>query len=148
MRGFIISFEATRKKEKLKRQKEIEEEIGRIEQTYKSSLQQSDYKKILELKSEYNSILGGEISNLLLKTTHKHFELSDTPQKLLSQQLKGELAKTAIHKIQSKTGQILTDPNDINNRFREFYSDLDTSASTATEADYSVFSLNNYTTVK
>lgn len=122
MRGLIISFETSRKKAKFKRQKEIEQEMMHLEQIHKTSLLQSDYNKILKLKSEYNSILGGEISTLLFKTRQKHFELSDKPQKLLSRQLKSEQSKTAIYKIQSSNGQILTDLQDINNEFKEFYS--------------------------
>ena len=102
IRGYIISFETSKKKAKSKRLKEIEHEMIHLEQIYKTSLQQSDYKKILKLKSEYNSALGGEISSLLLKMRQKHFELSDKPQKLLSRQFKGDQARTAIYKIQSK----------------------------------------------
>lgn len=83
--------------------------------------------------------MGSEIQNLLLKTRQKHFELNDKPYKLLSRQLKGEQAKSAIHRIQSKNGQMLTDQKDINQCFREFYSDLYTSTSTATNRDYSQF---------
>lgn len=54
MRGFIISFETSRKKEKFKRLKEIDQEIANLEQIYKTSLLQSDYNRILKLKSEYN----------------------------------------------------------------------------------------------
>lgn len=82
--------------------------------------------------------MGSEIHNLLLKTRQKHFELNDKPQKLLSRQLKGEQAKSAIYKIQSKNGQILTDQKD-NQCFREFYSNLYASASTATNRDYFQF---------
>lgn len=139
MRGYIISFETYRKREKIKRRKEIEKEITQTEQIHQTSLLQSDYNKILGLKSEYNSLMGSEIQNLLLKTRQKHFELNDKPYKLLSRQLKGEQAKSAIHKIQSKNGQILTDQKDINQCFREFYSDLHTSTSTATKRDYFQF---------
>lgn len=119
MRGFISSLESSRKKAKLKRMKEIEQEITHIEETYNTSLLQSDYNKILKLKSEYYSVLGGEHSSLLLKTI-KHFVLSDKPQKLLSRQLKGELAKTAIHKIQSDDGQIFTDQQTLTISLKNF----------------------------
>ncbi len=79
--------------------KEIEQKIIQMKDAYKTSLLQSDYNKILKLKTECNSFLGGEIGSLLWKTKQKHFELSDEPQKLVSRQLKGELAKTAIYKI-------------------------------------------------
>ena len=67
MRGYVISFETSKKKAKFKKIKEIEQEMINLEQ------HMSDYNKILNLKIEYNSVLGGEISSLLLKTRPKTF---------------------------------------------------------------------------
>lgn len=49
-----------RRKQNLRLQ-EVEKEIIHMEQIYKTSLLQSDYIKILKLKSEYNSVLGGKL---------------------------------------------------------------------------------------
>lgn len=45
----------------------------------------------------------------------------------MAQQLRGLQASRAIHKIKSKSGDIITDPIRINNRFREYYQQLYTS---------------------
>lgn len=136
IRRQIISYEATLKKTKRGRLEEIEKELQTAEQVYRNLLLQSDHNTILKLKYEYNTILGDQIGNLLLKLKRKHFELGDKPQKLLARQLKGEQAKRAIHKIKSKSGEMLTYLKDINNRFREFYSEIYTSKSTATQEDF------------
>lgn len=100
---------------------------------------QTDYNNILKLKYEYNSILGEQIGNTLLKLKPRHFELGDKPQKVLARQLKGEQAKRAIYKIKSVSGLMLTDLKDINREFSEFYSEIYTSKSTATQEDCDQF---------
>lgn len=92
----------------------------------------------MKLKYEYNSILGKRIENLLLKLKQKHFELGDKLETLLARQLRGEQAKHAIHQIKSKTNKIVTSPEEINEAFRDFYSDLYSSKSNASQKDYNI----------
>lgn len=141
MRGYIISYESLKKREKTTKQKDLQKEIKRIEEMHTNSLAKSDYNKILKLKNEYNSIIQEEICDLLIKNKQKHFEISDKPLKLLSRQLKGDQAKTAIYKIRSKTGEICTDMEDINNIFKDFYVELYKS-----NADASLINLNDFFT--
>lgn len=60
----------------------------------------------------------------MFKIRQKHFELGDKPHKSLAQQLRGLQASRAIHKIKSKTGELVIDPKSINDRFREYYAEL------------------------
>lgn len=69
----------------------------------------------------------------------RHFELGDKTHKLLARQLKGEQAKRAIYKIRSGSGGMLTDLKEINERFKEFYSDIYTSKLTTTQEDFDQF---------
>lgn len=133
IRGQIISYEATLKKTKRGRLEETEKELQTAEQVCRNSLLQSDYNTILKLEYEYNTILGEQVGNLLLKLKRRHFELGDKPQKLLARQLKGGQAERAIYKIKSKSGKMLPD---INECFKEFYSETYTSKSTATQEDF------------
>ncbi len=89
MRGHIIAFECSRKKERRKRLSEIESILPSLEQVFRQSKAQSDLTAILKLKYEYNSILSDQVSNLLLKFKQKQFELSDKAESLLARQLKG-----------------------------------------------------------
>lgn len=139
IRGQIISYAATLKRAKRGRLEEIEIEQQIAEQVYRNPLLQSDYNTILKLKYEYNSILGEQIGNMLLKFKRRHFELGDKPQNLVARQLKGEQTKWAIYKIKSKTGSMFTDLKDINERFKEFYTEIYTSKLTATQEDFDQF---------
>ncbi len=114
-----------------------------LEETYRSSLLSTVQNKILKLKYEYNTILNKHVGSLLLKLKQKNFELGDKPvnkpEKLLASQLRGKRAKQAIHKIKSKSGSLLTNPTEINTRFRDFYKELYSSKVKATEADFCEF---------
>ncbi len=124
MRGHIIAFESSRKKERRKRLSEIESILPSLEQVFRQSKAQSDLTAILKLKYEYNSILSDQVSNLLLKLKQKQFELSDKADSLLARQLKGAQASRAIHQIRVRNGDLVTHPKEINDCFAEFYRQL------------------------
>lgn len=53
-----------------------------LESIYQTSKSSEDYNKIVKLKYEYNSILGDQINNLLLRTRQKFFETGNKPDRL------------------------------------------------------------------
>lgn len=121
---------------------DIEKNLPVLKEAYRASLLQSDYNKILKLKYEYNTILSKCVSSLLLKLKGKYFELGDKPEKLLASQLRGEQANQAIHRVKSKSGQLVTNPREINACFRDFYKELYSSKVKATKVDFSNFFAN------
>ena len=123
-RGHIISFENSLRKEKKNSFLEIEKELTQLGTAYKSSANSITLQNILKLKYEYNDIISAQVQDQLFKLKQKQFELGDKPQKLLARQLRGLQASRAIHKIKSKSGEICTDPSDINRHFREYYQQL------------------------
>lgn len=129
--GHIISFESSLKKERRKRLSEIETELSRLELAYRTSSSPSILRDILKLKYEYNTILSSQVCDQLFKIRQKHFELGDKPQ-----QLRGLQASRAIHKIKSKTGEIVIDPKSINDRFRKYYEELYTSKAKGNASDW------------
>ncbi len=139
MRGHIISYESNAKKEREKRLLEIQSVLPILELAYQVSKSSEDYNKIVKLKYEYNCILGGQINNLFLRMRQRCFEMGDKPDKLLARQLKGAQASRSIHSIKSKDGTLLTNPKDINARFKAFYSELYTSSNETTHSDLMVF---------
>ena len=62
-----------------------------------------------------------------MKSRHNVCEFGDKASRLLARQAKQAVASRSITKMQSHTGQILTDHDDINKAFLDFYSDLYTS---------------------
>lgn len=136
IRGHIISFETSMKREKQKQLLEIEKELTQLETIYKSTSDSSSLQNILKLKYEYNSILSDQVGDQLLKLRQKYFEFWDKPQKLLARQLRGLHANRAIHQIRSKTEKMVTDPKGINERFMEYYQQLYTSKAKRNISDW------------
>lgn len=124
------------KKERRTRLLEIETELSQLELSYRASSSPSTLQNILKLKYEYNTILSGQVCDQLFKIRQKHFELGDKPHKLLARQLRGLQANRAIHKISSKSGEIVIDPKGINDCFREYYAQLYTSKAKGDISDW------------
>lgn len=61
IRGEIISFQSRKNKEDKKRLNEIDDQITKLEENYKTNLCSKTLKKIVALRSEYNSILSKTI---------------------------------------------------------------------------------------
>lgn len=139
LRGDIIMYTSRLKKEKEKRLNEINNILPALERAYQTTKSPDDYKQILKLKYEYSGIMTSQINNLLLKLKQKHFETGDKPGKLFAQQLQSTQASRAIYKIRSKSGALLTNPIDINCRFREFYSELYSSKQNIPQSDLNKF---------
>lgn len=76
---------------------------------------------------------------MLLKIKCKQFEMGDKPERLLSRQLRGIQASRAILQIKSGSGELLTNPKEINTRFLEFYKCLFTSKTNVPISDITDF---------
>lgn len=139
IRGHIISYESASKKEKERRLLEIQTILPTLELAYQKSKLSDDYNKIMKLKYEYSCILGGQINNLFLKMRQRHLKMGDKPDRLLARQLKGIQASRSIYSIKSKEGILLTNPKDINARFKDFYNELYSSNNIATHFDRTDF---------
>ena len=139
MRGHFIAYEAKLKKDRQKRLTEITTELSSLEKVYKETASSLTLNNIMKLKFEYNSILSNHVSKMILKMQQKHFELNDKPDSLLARQLKGLQAKRAIHKIKTNTGNVTTDPIEINECFSDFYKELYTSKITSDVSQISDF---------
>lgn len=73
LRGHIISYESSLKKQRGKRLLEIDNNLTRLEDAYRDSTD-LDVNEITALKLEYNSILSNQVSNMLLKVRQKLFD--------------------------------------------------------------------------
>lgn len=92
MRGHIISSKSSKKRELNDRLKDIESVLLSLEEKYSSSLLQSHHKC---------NIPNQQVSKLFLKLSFPGFSPS---QNVSTGQLRGELAKHAVHKIRPKSG--------------------------------------------
>lgn len=87
---------------------------------------------------DYNHELGTKVGNYICRLKHKQLEPGDKADRLLAR-LRGMQADRAIRKIDSSSGQLLTGPKPINQRFFEFYKQLYSSQFNPSDADLKVF---------
>ena len=124
IRGQIIAYTSTLIKEKKARLQDISQQISDIDSKYAQSPTPDLYKDRLRLQTEFDLLTTDEATRLIMKARHNTYEFGDKASRLLAMQARQAAASRSITKIQSHTGEILTDHCDINNTFLRFYSDL------------------------
>ena len=100
--GYIISYQSSCKRARLKRLTDIKAKLLELEESYWITGSEDTLSSILKIKYEYNHILGEQVGNYIRKLKQKHFELSDKADKLLAKQLKGVQAdRASLHPLDS-----------------------------------------------
>lgn len=127
LRGCIISFQSSRKKQNKAKQLELEEQIHQLDMENAQQPSAEKHTKISTLKYKLNELLSDRICRAFIFTKQKHFEFGDKPHKLLARQLRKIENDRTIHKIKSGAGNILTAPKEINETFKQFFKALYTS---------------------
>uniref|UniRef100_A0A9J8CV62 Reverse transcriptase domain-containing protein n=1 Tax=Cyprinus carpio carpio TaxID=630221 RepID=A0A9J8CV62_CYPCA len=124
LRGEIISRSAYIKKVRDRKLCELSRQIGQLDQKYALSPTPLLYKERAFLLSEYNLLSTNHAEHLLLKSRHRFYEFGDKPSKALALQLRLQTARSFIAQIQDTAGNSISDPQEINNQFKLFYSSL------------------------
>lgn len=134
LRGRIISYTSHANKTRRTRQRELEESIFDLDGLLSSSPTADLYKERLMLQTELNLLLTRDAERLLLHSRGAMYEHGDKAGRLLAHQLKARMASNQISQIQDEMGTPTSDPVEINNIFRTYYSRLYTSESSNEEA--------------
>lgn len=82
------------------------------------------FKQRLALQTEFNLLTTKQTENLLNKCRHKTYEHGEKIGKILAHQLRQQQVEQTIPAINTESGLKLTEPLDINQRFKEYYSQL------------------------
>lgn len=93
----------------------------------------------MALQTEFNLSSTKLIENLLNKSRHKSYEHGEKIGKILAHQLRQQSVDQSILEITDENDKKLTDPLEINNRFKEYYSQLYTSESSRNEVLFDSF---------
>ncbi len=139
LRGQIISYSARARKKRLERLKKIENDILQLDGVLAYSSSPDLFRQRLVLQSEFNLLSTKHIENLLIKSRHKIYEHGEKIGKVLAHQLRQQNAERSILTINNDLGIKLTNPVEINQRFREYYSQLYTSESSKDESLFDSF---------
>lgn len=136
LRGQIISYAASVKRERTKRVEEIIKTIGDIDEKNAVAPSADLYKERIALQTEFDSLSSAYIQSLYLKSRMTHYEHGERAGKLLCHQLRQSASNSIIAEVRDSTGNTTSDQMAINNQFKSFYEEL--YSATATDNSNSV----------
>lgn len=124
MRGQIIAYAVNKKRVSRAAQDKLDRQIKQIDSRNAQSPSLDLDKERLKFKTEYDLLTSHYIENLLLKNRSTVYEHGDKAGEILARQLRGARAKQLISGIRSEEGAIITNQQEINDTFKEFYAKL------------------------
>lgn len=149
IRGEIISYSASRNKERKKAQEKLIESIQKTDCQYAKAPTAEVYKEKFSLKTKYDLLSTEKNERDLIFARARFYEHGEKAGRLLAQQLKSKSASRLIPKIRKTSQEITVDPQEINSIFYKYYSDLYSSEFPHDDSFMSTFLANvNLPTVK
>lgn len=133
IRGRIIQRTSYHKKIKTQELLGLENIIKQAETELKQQMTQDGMRKLTKLKYQYHTILSQKVEFNLFRARQTYFESGNKAGKLLARYIKQREMASTIPAVS------LTATVDINQAFKEFYSDLYSSTSTSTEEEIHKF---------
>ncbi|KAG7522338.1 hypothetical protein JOB18_019938 [Solea senegalensis] len=127
IRGDIISYTSRVNKTRKQEQERLLSSIFDIDRQYSASPTPELYKNKLDLQTKYDLLSSEKTERMLLKSRGFVYEHGEKAGRLLARQLKCKSSDQLITQIQKENGELTTDPLEINNTFKAFYSKLYTS---------------------
>lgn len=129
IRGMIISYTSSKTNKFKLKMKELDQKIGRLER--ESLLDNSpNIKQDLKiLKAQYEELSTLKAENSLIRLKQSYYDQGEKPGRLLAWRIKKLDADRAITAIQTQTGTMTTNPQEINYTFCTYYKTLYSSES-------------------
>lgn len=139
IRGQIISHTSYISKQWMSKLLKLSSDILSLDKKYADSPDPQLYKKRLALHTKFNPCPLIKLSSYFARQNKTEF--GEKPSKLLALQLRQQKAQNLIFQINSPTGDILTNPTDINSCFSDYYFALYQSESNTDMLSLDSFSL-------
>ncbi len=128
VKGFIrsnaICFASNLRKARTAKLQALEADLARIDAVLQSNYSQQIESQREVVKKEINNILKQESEFLIHRTRQRYYFQGSRPSHLLASKIRTNEHFADIPSIRSTTGQIVTDPKQVNETFRTFYSNL------------------------
>ena len=123
LRGSIISYTAFERRTREAELSGLMQKIGQLDTIYAANPSPDLYKERLALQANFNICSTHKEEELLLRSRYKYYEQGDKAGRLLAHQLKQESSSHQILQIRTPLG-MTTDPKQINDHFKDYYSSL------------------------
>lgn len=134
IRGQIISYVSHEKKQKKDKLIELTNRIAQLDCLYAASPTPDVYRERLYLQSQFNMLTADHTAELIQKSRSNYYEQGDKAGRLLAHQLHQSNSSHRIVQILTSSDTTI-DPERINNEFKNYYSLLYTSESSASTQD-------------
>lgn len=138
LRGSIISYTAFERKTREAELSRLTQKIGELDRIYAANPSPDLYKERLTLQANFNICSTQKEEEMLLRSRFKYYEEGDKAGRLLAHQLKQESSSHQILQIRTPLGTT-TDPKQINDHFKDYYSLLYTSEHSPDSAAFDNF---------
>lgn len=120
----IISYTAAKRKESLRRQRELEGQISELEKEFKQALSKSVLLKLDAARSALNNFLTQKAENAIFYAKHRLFEAANKPGRLLVRLAKGRAESNVISSLKDVKGDPRFETKHMVNVMRGFYQNL------------------------
>lgn len=103
---------------------DLSHSIAEVDRKYADAPTPELYREKLLLKTEFDNLSIKETEQLFFKSKQKFYEHGEKAGKLLAHQIRQSAAVSTIPEIQTELGEKTTNPNTINDEFKQFYMNL------------------------
>lgn len=141
IRGKIIAHSSKKKKEDMKRIKDLETEIRDLEIELAKHFSDQTYRAVCKLKFQLQEIYNKKVQYALFRLGTTFYEGGEKTGKLLARQLKQRNSQSAIPAIK-KGDKIVSSTKEINEVLQQFYKELYTSDINPTQEELTDFFSN------
>uniref|UniRef100_A0A3B1JE93 Reverse transcriptase domain-containing protein n=1 Tax=Astyanax mexicanus TaxID=7994 RepID=A0A3B1JE93_ASTMX len=140
LRGKLIALASWKKKIRLQRLQQLQNELDQLEKEHKYNQTQSIMEQIKKVQTEINMIYTQEIEKKIMFTKQKYYEDGSKSMKLLSRKLRQQQTNSTIFKIKDPENNVIqTKQEHIHKAFEKFYHKLYSRPEEGRESDIDTF---------
>ena len=142
IRGKVIAFSSKKKREQIRRLKDLESQLKELEKSLSEKHSDPLLKKVCDLKFQINEIYNKKAEYALFRLKSNFYESGEKSGKLLARQLHQMETSYAIPAVKNEKGELVTQTGDINKVFAHFYEQLYKSEINPDVSNYQTFFSN------
>ncbi len=132
IRGMIISYTSSKTNKLKLKMKELDHKIRQLEREAFLDDSTKIKQELMSLKAQYEELSTSKAENSLIRLKQSYYDQGEISGRLLAWRIKKLDANRAVTAIQTRSGTISTDPQEINDVFTSYYKTLYTSESSGT----------------
>ena len=139
IRGEIISYTSSKTKRHNQELRVLENQIKKAEDEFYRDNDPGKLQNLSVMRAKYDKLTSDKVAKSLMWTKQTYYDQGEKAGKLLAWRVKKTQTERTINNIKSTSGNLTTDPLEINKNFRDFYESTYKSEYTENSEDQSAF---------